>query len=284
MSRKPIEPGFDLKTDTGLPSLGHESGSAPVAEFDSRICIQYTNISFNSPALAPMLVKLQRSKGLRERTYQVLRRRISTGRIKPGQRLIENSVAAALGISRTPVREALALLAKDGLLVPTTRGFVLPSFTERDVAEIYELRRLLEPTAFADAVAHATPAGIARMRAALAAHRNAHARDDLAEFAAANADFRDTWLALVANRRLVSSVALYNDHVQVLRVRLRVKSVRKIVIDGVAELVRAADEGDRAAATAAMTKHIAGAEVEARILVREQSKVAANAESISEAA
>jgi DNA-binding GntR family transcriptional regulator len=231
-----------------------------------------------------MLVKLQKSKGLRQRTYEVLRRHISTGRIKPGQRLIENSVAEALGISRTPVREALALLARDGLLVPTTRGFVLPTFTERDVAEIYELRRLLEPAAFGDAVEHATAQGIAAMRTALADQRAAHARDDLAAFATGNSQFRQAWLDLVTNRRLVAAVALYNDHVQVLRVRLRVRSVRKIVIAGMVEMLKAAERRDKEAAIAAIAKHIAAAEVESRILVREQAENAGATPEFSEAA
>ena len=231
-----------------------------------------------------MLVKLQKSQGLRQRTYEVLRGHISAGRIKPGQRLIENSVAAQLGISRTPVREALALLARDGLLVPTTRGFMLPTFTERDVAEIYELRRLLEPPAFADAVEHATPEGLSAMRTALSSQRAAHARDDLGAFAAGNSAFRQAWLDLVTNRRLVASVALYNDHVQVLRVRLRVRSVRKIVIAGMVQMLKAADRRDPAAAVSAITKHIAAAEIESRILVREQAESAGEATQFSSAA
>lgn len=231
-----------------------------------------------------MLFKLQKSAGLRQRTYDVLRGHISAGRIKPGQRLIENSVAAELGISRTPVREALALLAREGLLVPTTRGFVLPTFTERDVAEIYELRRLLEPQAFADAVEHATPAGLDAMRRALASQREAHARDDLPAFAAGNSAFRQAWLDLVTNRRLVASVALYNDHVQVLRVRLRVRSVRKIVIAGIARMLKAAERKNVAAAVAAITQHIAAAEIESRILVREQGAKASEVPEFSEAA
>jgi DNA-binding GntR family transcriptional regulator len=231
-----------------------------------------------------MLVKLQKSRGLRQRAYEVLRRQISAGRIKPGQRLIENSLAEALGISRTPVREALALLARDGLLVPTTRGFVLPTFTEHDVAEIYALRRLLEPAAFGDAVEHATPQGLAAMRGRLADQRAAHARDDLAAFAAGNSAFRQAWLDLVTNRRLVASVALYNDHVQILRVRLRVRSVRKIVISGMVEMLKAAERRDKSAAVAAITKHIAAAEIESRILVREQAGNAGEAPEISNAA
>jgi DNA-binding GntR family transcriptional regulator len=219
-----------------------------------------------------VLKPLQKAQGLRQRTYEILRSQIGQGKIRPGQRLVETSVAVELGISRTPVREALALLAREGLLVPTTRGFVLPEVTAADVAEIYQLRRLLEPAAFADAVAYATAQGIADMRRALGDQRRAHAKGDANAFALANARFRQAWLSMVPNRRLVAAVALYNDHVQVLRIRLGVASVRAFVIKGVARLVRAIEEGNRAAAFSAMAKHVAGAEVEAQILARDQRK------------
>ena len=147
--------------------------------------------------------------------------------------------------------------------------------TEADVAEIYQLRRLLEPAAFADAVAHATGKGVGDMRAAMNAQRAAHAEGDVEAFAAGNGRFRQAWLAMVPNRRLVAAVALYGDHVQILRVRLRVKSVRKIVLDGLARLVKAAEARDVSAAQAAMASHVAGAEVEARILAREHADGAA---------
>lgn len=219
-----------------------------------------------------LVKKLQKSKGLRHRAYEVLRAKISLGKIKPGQRLIEGSVAIELGISRTPVREALAMLAREGLLVPTTRGFVLPEVTEVDAAEICQLRQLLEPVAFADAAANASSDGVAEMRKALTEQRRTHVKGDLNGFVLANARFRKAWLSMVPNRRLVAAVALYGDHVQVLRIRLGVKAVRKIVIDGTEPLVWAAERRDRDAALKAMARHIAAAEVEMRILARDQQR------------
>jgi DNA-binding GntR family transcriptional regulator len=217
--------------------------------------------------------KLQRGKGLRQRAYEMIRSHISLGKIKPAQRLIEGSVAIELGISRTPVREALAMLALEGLLVPTTRGFVLPAVTEADAAEICQLRRLLEPVAFGDAVANASPEGVAEMRKALAEQRRAHTKGDLNGFVLANARFRKAWLSMVPNRRLVAAVALYGDHVQVLRIRLGLKATRRIVIDGMIPLVRAAEIRDRDSGFAAMAKHVAAAEVETRILARDQQRI-----------
>lgn len=216
------------------------------------------------------LERMNRADGLRQRVYETLREQISLGRIGHDQRLIENAVADALGVSRTPVREALALLAREGLLVATTRGFVLPELAEADIAEIYQLRGLLEPAAFRDAVANMTAAGIAAMRGALADQRAAHVRNDFLGFAEGNARFRAAWLALVPNRRLVDAVALYSDHFQIIRVRLQVGAVRQIVIDGQARALAAAEARDLAAARRAIAAHVAAAEVEARTLMQQQ--------------
>ena len=64
-----------------------------------------------------------------------------------GQPLQEEVLAAQLGVSRTPVREALTRLASEGLLASDGRSFVVPALTERDIDEIYELRLMLEPEA-----------------------------------------------------------------------------------------------------------------------------------------
>jgi DNA-binding GntR family transcriptional regulator len=82
---------------------------------------------------------------LGESAFEVLRDAILTGRLFSGQRLVETKLAAELGISRGPLREALALLQKDGLIevVPRRGRFVL-AFTEPAVEEFYRLRLVLE--------------------------------------------------------------------------------------------------------------------------------------------
>ncbi|MGA8426014.1 MAG: GntR family transcriptional regulator [Candidatus Dormiibacterota bacterium] len=82
---------------------------------------------------------------LGESAFEVLRDAILTGRLFSGQRLVETKLASELGISRGPLREALALLQKDGLIevVPRRGRFVL-AFTEPAVEEFYRLRLVLE--------------------------------------------------------------------------------------------------------------------------------------------
>jgi len=77
--------------------------------------------------------------------YTVLRRAIVEGVVKPGERLIEEKWAEELGVSRTPVREALDMLEVEGLVVSVpNRGAVVRTFSKEEVKEIYDLRAVLE--------------------------------------------------------------------------------------------------------------------------------------------
>ncbi|MGK6311510.1 GntR family transcriptional regulator [Neorhizobium sp. DT-125] len=82
---------------------------------------------------------------LAEQAYQELRSRIVSGRLAGGQRLLPNELAADLGISPTPVKEACLRLEADGLLINSSRrGMVVRSFNEEDVEELYAARMLIE--------------------------------------------------------------------------------------------------------------------------------------------
>ncbi|WP_054312152.1 GntR family transcriptional regulator [Mesorhizobium sp. 1M-11] len=82
---------------------------------------------------------------LAEQAYQELRSRIVSGRLAGGQRLLPNELAADLGISPTPVKEACLRLEADGLLVNSARrGMVVRSLNQDDVEELYAARVLIE--------------------------------------------------------------------------------------------------------------------------------------------
>src|SRR5690606_2540701 len=90
------------------------------------------------------------------RTQYVLeeiRRRILTGRLSPGQALVETDLAAQFGVSKTPVREALKTLAGTGLVVMSQYRGVTVRMVDADMArEVYDVRLLLEPEALGRAV------------------------------------------------------------------------------------------------------------------------------------
>ncbi|HEY8485883.1 MAG TPA: GntR family transcriptional regulator [Limnochordales bacterium] len=98
------------------------------------------------PALAPVTAETVVS--VSEAVTRALREAILHGRLRPGQRLVQEELAAQLGTSRQPVREALRRLESEGLIVPLPqRGFVVREFREEDLRENYHLRQLLESEA-----------------------------------------------------------------------------------------------------------------------------------------
>ncbi len=87
-------------------------------------------------------------KSLREHTYQAIKSSILQNKLLPGQHISIGELAGQLGISETPVREALAVLKGEGLIdYEPHRKVQIARVTEEDVRQVYEVRRLLEPHA-----------------------------------------------------------------------------------------------------------------------------------------
>lgn len=100
-----------------------------------------------------------------DKAYQTVRERIVRGVYPASSRITEQEVAAAAGVSRTPVREALRKLHAEGLLefIPH-QGAIVTQWTAEDKDDVFELRALLESYGAARAARRMTPAGIAELR------------------------------------------------------------------------------------------------------------------------
>lgn len=115
--------------------------------------------------------------------YEVLRDAILTGALAPGQRLRQEMLAETIGVSRLPIRSALIQLESEGLVqFHERRGAVVKTLTRSQVAEIYDLRIVLEEFALRRAAASMTPA---RLTALLELARDADAQHEGAQFRAA---------------------------------------------------------------------------------------------------
>ncbi|MFD0902432.1 GntR family transcriptional regulator [Actinomadura sediminis] len=136
--------------------------------------------------------------------YDAVRRMILSGDAAAGSRLGEAELAETLGLSRTPVREALQRLGSDGLVeVLPHRGARVVEWTREDLAEIFELRSLLEPYAAARAARLGQdPAVLADLNALCDAMEAAAAIRDLGELARLNSRFHAALIDASRNRRL----------------------------------------------------------------------------------
>lgn len=105
---------------------------------------------------------------LSDKTYELLKEMIVRWELRPGERLIDADIAEKFGVSRSLVRNALTTLANDGLVRIFRRGFYVTEFSQKDVADLLEFRRLLETSSLRAAIEATSDSEIADMAARLA--------------------------------------------------------------------------------------------------------------------
>lgn len=143
---------------------------------------------------------------VRERVVAQLRERIVTGRLKPGDRLVERDLAADLGVSRLPVREAIRALHAEGFLEsPSPRRVLVRQLSRVDVEELFDIREALEVLACGLAAERAGADGLAKLHKCLAAASKATASGQGSRITEANNRFHAEILVL-AGHQLLSSL------------------------------------------------------------------------------
>ncbi len=200
-----------------------------------------------------------------DRAYEAIRGDILSGRLAPGERLREEELTRQIGVSRTPVREALRRLESDGYTtVEPNRGASVPIYSKRDVDEIYGLRALLEGHAARRAATRITQEQIAelqRINIAMKKEASVETRSNDSDAhmrrSQLNQDFHNVILAASDNNRLLGIVR------QLAQVALSVRTYAQFdpvdearAIDNLDELIRALKTGHPDWAEATMRSHI----------------------------
>lgn len=192
-----------------------------------------------------------------ELAVERLRRDILSGRTDPGERLVEEQLTKRLGISRAPLREAMRLLAQQGLVehIPR-RGVRVATLSDDDVRELYEVRDVLERHAVAAIPANADLTGL---RAALEVMRRATDADDRLELANAHRRFHVEVVRLGGNHQLAG---LYESILVRIQLYMAVNMRREAEVaraeDGVLRherLLAAITEGDVVRIREALSGH-----------------------------
>jgi DNA-binding GntR family transcriptional regulator len=131
-----------------------------------------------------------REEGLNASVYAELRRRLMTGRMTPGFELSTRSIAAELGVSQTPVRDALSRLAAEGAVsIRSKRRVRVPAMTQERFDDLLGCRLVLEPEAAIVALPYLTAKHVEALRAADAALDKAIVDDDAEAYMSANYQF-----------------------------------------------------------------------------------------------
>jgi DNA-binding GntR family transcriptional regulator len=186
-----------------------------------------------------------------------LRRDILSGRSDPGERLVEEQLTRRLGISRAPLREAMRLLAQQGLVehIPR-RGARVATLSDDDVRELYEVRDVLERHAVATLPERPDLTGL---RAALEVMRKATEAGDRLELANAHRRFHVEVVGLAGNRQLAGLYESILVRIQLyMAVNMRREAEAARAEDGVhrhERLFGALESGDKADILAALGAH-----------------------------
>lgn len=152
-------------------------------------------------------VKMNEFLPLRDVVFHTLRKAILTGELKPGERLMEIHLANKLGVSRTPIREAIRKLELEGLvtMIPR-RGAEVAQITEKSLRDVLEVRRSLDALCAELACQRISEEGKEQLGAACVAFEKATELKDTTVIAEADVALHDIIVAATGNDRLVQLV------------------------------------------------------------------------------
>jgi DNA-binding GntR family transcriptional regulator len=190
--------------------------------------------------------------------YEEVRQAIIELRLKPGEPLREATMADQLGVSKTPVREALARLEQEGLVETTSfKGAVVSGYSSTDLQEIYELRELLEGAAARAAAASASEETLRRLAVLVAESAELAANDDLEGLAALLGAFDLLIYEQVANERIRALIENLKAHLaRIGRLTEDIPGRVKASVEEHAAIVEAIAAHDPDGAERAMRTHI----------------------------
>lgn len=208
--------------------------------------------------MEPFQLQMNEYLPLRDVVFQTLRQAILRGELKPGERLMEIHLAQKLGVSRTPVREAIRKLELEGLVLMIPRkGAVVAEITVSDLEDVLEVRMALEELAVKNVCKRITEEHLAQLRTLAAEFRRTLYGNDVAACAQADMMFHDAIYEATGNSRLVQ--ILNNLREQMYRYRmeyLKDRQSHSILVREHEEILRGLEEHNEELALKATCRHI----------------------------
>ena len=208
-----------------------------------------------NPSQAEPISRVRRERG--SDVFQTLRDMAISYELRPGVRLSEIELAAQLGVSRTPVREALARLVTEGFLEPSTRGYMRRPLQVQDVLDLYEARMAVERECLRYAVERATEDQIAELQSFLDLSRAADPGTAARELVELDEAFHNRIAAMSGNAELARMLGNLNERVRFIRWIDMEKVGRDSTQREHGAIADAIAQRDREAAARLMDEHIA---------------------------
>ena len=209
---------------------------------------------------------------LRDVVFRTLREAILKGKIKPGERLMEIQLAEKLGVSRTPVREAIRMLELEGLVTMVPRkGAAVAAISEKTLRDVLEVRRALEELSVMLACERMTWEQFEELRAANTRFARAAEGEDITLIAKTDEDFHDIIYQSTGNDKLILLLNQLREQMYRYRVEhIKMKERRSILIKEHQEIIDALRERNADIAVAVMRKHINNQEIQVTKKLKEK--------------
>lgn len=209
---------------------------------------------------------------LRDVVFHTLREAILKGELKPGERLMELQLAAKLGVSRTPIREAIRMLEQEGLAVTIPRkGAEVAKMTEKDMEDVLQVREALDELAATIACEQMTAEQLDALKNTMREFEEFTKTGNVKKIAEADVKFHDIIYQATGNPKLVNM--LNNLREQMYRYRIEYLKDEKnypVLIREHSEIVEGLMAKDKAKVTAAMHCHVENQVVAVKEIIREQ--------------
>jgi DNA-binding GntR family transcriptional regulator len=166
------------------------------------------------------MAPIARAKTLKEQAYEVLKGMILTGRLEHGRLHNEKRWAEALGVSRTPVREALLELSREGMVVFFPgKGFKVREFTASDIRDVFEVRRIIEGHVIEVVAGKLTPADLLRLEKIVSRLDRLAAKADRVGFIEADKEFHLYLASKTGNLQIRDILVNLRDQIHLLGIQ-----------------------------------------------------------------
>jgi DNA-binding GntR family transcriptional regulator len=198
-----------------------------------------------------------RPASLADNVYDVLLGQLMTLQIQPGERLTVDNLSRDLGVSQTPLREALGRLEANGLVIKTHLvGYrAAPQLTRKQFEELFDFRLLLEPTAAGRAAAAIDAKKVERAEAMVRKMADAQPGNHYRDFAVLDSEFHDYLASISGNTLIVDSLARLHTHIHIFRLYSHSR-VTQEAIDEHRSIFDKLKKGDAEGTAKAMRSHI----------------------------
>lgn len=224
------------------------------------------------PRLVP--IKLDNYKPLREMVFESLREAINLGRLRPGERLMEIQLAEEMGVSRTPVREAIRKLELEGFVAMVPRkGAYVAGISVKDIVDVFEIRASLEALAAGLAAERITDEEMELLERSLVEISEFSTDENIKAIVDGDINFHDIIYKASRNQRLVQIITHLQEQIHRFRMTSLSQPGRtKIALDEHKSIVEAISDRNVELAQQLAREHIENAEQSLLNVMREEEE------------